>query len=111
MKLGHELEDKYWWAEFEQAQDDENCPVMVWLKLAFDELHEGRAPPPPDPAELETAWWHRELVSADRPANEIFTFKEKHTADGDIIVVMYNSQVIVPPKLRAAIVWHVHCRL
>ena len=81
---------------------------MVWLCFASGELLEGRDLPPPDPAEAETAWWHKELVSANRPANEIFAVKQKHTADGDIFVVMYNGQIIVPPKMWAAIVWHVH---
>ena len=83
MSLGHKLKAEYlfefgvdhlwgdgWWAEFEQAQNDENCPVMVWLKLAVDELLEGRTIPPPDPTENETAWWHKELMSTDRPASK-----------------------------------------
>ena len=95
LQLSHELEDKYlfefnveqlwgdgWWAEVERAQEDENCPVMVWLQLAYNELNEGRVPPPPDPAKAETAWWHKELVSADRPVSEIISFKSKDTANG-----------------------------
>ena len=75
MHLSHELESEYlfefsvdklwgdgWWAEVQRAQADEHCPVMVWVRSAYDEMDEGRVPPPPDPAEAETAWWHKELV-------------------------------------------------
>merc|ERR1712015_270346 len=72
-----------------------------------DKMNEGRAPPPPDPADAETAWWHKELVSADRPISEIISFEASAT-DADITVALYNGQVIVPPKMRAAIIWHVH---
>ena len=96
-----------WWAEVQRAQTDEHCPVMMWIQSAYDKMDEGRAPPPPNPAEAETAWWHKELVSADRPISEIISFEVSATA-ADITVAMYNGQVIVPPKMRAAIIWHVH---
>ena len=40
-----------WWAEIEKAQDDEICPVMVWLQHAVGELSESKAAPQPDPSE------------------------------------------------------------
>ena len=120
MHFGHELGREYlfefsidklwgdgWWAEVQKAQTDEHCPIMKWIQTAYNEMDEGRPPPPPDPAQAETAWWQRELLSSTRPISEIISFEVSATA-ADITVAMYNGQVIVPPKMRSAIVWHVH---
>ena len=101
-----------WWAEIEKAQDDENCPVMVWLKNAVGELLEGRAAPQPDPSEDKTGWWYHKLTDTDRPVDEIICLVSKQSTAGEIIqVVVCQNQAIVPPKSWASMVWHIHREL
>ena len=71
-----------------------------------------RAVPQPDPLENETSWWYQKMINTDRPVVEIFPTVDKKTAAGEIVQLWtYQNKVIVPPCMRAAMVWHVHREL